>query len=102
MDQISNEEVKIDNQIAFLDETLYYMQHKVDDLYRERKLVKYKLRNFYTLTNHYLKLAEEMKLAKVEEGISCLNDQMRDISDKVDELYDKKKDILSERSEQND
>ena len=99
MDQISNEEVKIDNQIAFLDETLYYMQHNIDDLYRERKSVKYKLRNSYTLANHYLKLAEEMKLAKIDEGISCLNDQMRDILDKMDELYDKKGDILSKKGD---
>ena len=99
MDQISNEEVKIDNQIAFLDETLYYMQHKIDDLYRERKQVKYKLRNSYTLTNHYLALAETMKLAKIEEGISCLNDEMRNILDKIDELYDKKEYILSKKGD---
>lgn len=97
MDPTSCEEVKIDNQITFLDETLYYTKRDIDELYRERKIVKYKLRNFYTLTNHYLALAETMKLAKIEEGISCLNDQMRDISDKIDELYDKKKDILSKK-----
>ena len=97
MDPTSYEEVKIDNQITFLDETLYYTKRNIDELYRERKIVKYKLRNFYTLTNHYLALAEEMKLAKIEKGISCLNEQVRDILDKIDELYEKKKDILSKK-----
>lgn len=91
----SREENELNNDIAFLNETLCYIRHKRDFLYEKRKIVKFRLKNFYTLTNSYLKQSEEEELTRVNEEISYFNKKMRDTYDEIDELYERKKCILN-------
>lgn len=95
IDQVTNEENKIDNQISFLDETLCGVRFKIDELYGKRNKVKEELEFIHSCREWnritaYLVLSKEEELSEINEEIIYLNEQMYILAKRIDELYDKK------------
>lgn len=102
MDQVTNEENKINNQIVFLDETLCDVRHRIDELWKKRSKVKEELKFIHSCyeqdrTTAYLVLSKEEELSEIIEEAIYLNEQMYTISKRIDKLYEEKKDILSKK-----
>ena len=96
IDQVTNKENKINNRITFLDETLYGIRHKIDELCKKRSKVKEELKFIHCCyewnrTTAYLVLSKEEELSELNEEIIYLNEQMYTIAKIIDELYDKRK-----------
>lgn len=104
MYQATNEENRIDNQVSLLDETLCGVRRKIDELCGKRNKVKEELKFIHycyecNKTTAYLVLSKEEELSEINEEIIYLNEQMYTIAKRIDELYDKKEDILSKKGD---